>query len=147
MKQHWLDIQSFVEDQQVLTAIDNLAIATKFDLSGIDDPERRELAKIAREKLAMFLKHLGQLGESAASGVMKGVDPRSKELLDAYTSARQDAGNFQSTLMRAGTNAALELLNATDARGKRELLECLSELRKVVERHQQTDISAILEEI
>ena len=47
MKQHWLDIQSFVEDQQVLSAIDNLAVATKFELSGIDDPERRELAEAA----------------------------------------------------------------------------------------------------
>ena len=39
MRQHWLDIQSFLADQQVLTAIDDLAIATKFELSGIVDEE------------------------------------------------------------------------------------------------------------
>lgn len=147
MKQHWLDIQSFVADQQVLSAIDDLAIAIKFDLSGIEDPERKQLAAGARKELKRFLTELGELRQSAEAGVLKGIDPRSKELLDAFTAARQDAGNYRSALMQAGTGAALKLLDANDKRSKRELLECLNELRRVVERHQQEDISAILEEI
>ena len=147
MKQHWLDIQSFLADQKILTAIDDLAIATKFELSGIDDPERRELAKNARHNLSLFLKRLAELGSVADEGVLKGVDPRSKALLDAYRIARQDAGNYQSVLMRAGADAVVRLLGENDTRSQRELLESLNELRRVVERHQQTDISAIVEEI
>lgn len=147
MRQHWLDIQSFLADQQVLTAIDDLAIATKFELSGIVDEERRTLAIDAKAKLAQFLRRLSDLGNAADQGVMKGVDPRSKDLVDAYQSARQDTGNYQSTLMRTGVDAVLGLLNASDVRSKRELLQCLNELRRVVERHQQTDVSAILEDI
>jgi len=147
MKPHWLDIQSFVADQRVLSAIDDLAIAVKFELSGVDDPERRAMAEQARRYLRGFLKSLGELRRSAEDGILKGVDPRSKELLEAYGAARQDAGNFRSALMRAGTDAVLELLDAQDTRSRRELLDCLGELRSVVERHQQTDISAILEEI
>ncbi len=147
MKQHWLDIQSFLADQKVLSAIDDLAIATKFELSGIDDPERRQLAENARVELAKFLQRLAEWGQAADEGVVKGVDPRSKELLDAFRTARQDAGNYRSLLMRGGMEAASSLLNAGDVRSKRELLESLSELRRVVERHQQTDISAIVEEI
>ena len=147
MKQHWLDIQSFLADQKILSAIDDLSIATKFELSGIDDPERRQLADEARRELLSFLKQLVEFGIAAESGMVKGVDPRSKELLDAYQSARQDAGNYQSTLMRAGAEAVLGLLDARDNRSRRELLESLNDLRRIVERHQQTDISAILEDI
>jgi len=147
MKQHWLDIQSFLADQKVLSAIDDLSIATKFELSGIDDAERQQLADKARRVLSSFLKQLEKLGTASERGVVKGVDPRSKELLDAYQSARQDTGNYQSTLMRAGAEAVVGLLDAKDNRSQRELLESLSDLRRVVERHQQTDISAILEDI
>jgi len=146
MKQHWLDIQSFLADQKVLSAIDDLSIAIKFELSGIDDVERRQLACEARKELSIFLKQLAELGAEAERGVVKGIDPRSKKLLDAYRSARQDSGNYHSTLMRAGAKAVLGLLSATDNRSRRELLDSLDELRRVVERHQQTDISAILED-
>ncbi len=76
-----------------------------------------------------------------------GIDPRFKELLDSYRSARNDRSNFRSALMRVGAEAAAGLLDARDKRTKRDLLESLDELRRVVERHQQTDVSAILEEI
>ncbi len=147
MKQHWLDIQSFLADQKILSAIDDLAIATKFELSGIDDPERQQLAESARKNLSQFLTRLAELGHVADEGLVKGIDPRLKELLDAYRTARQDSGNYQSVLMRAGADAAVRLLNENDKRSQRELIESLNELRRVVERHQQTDISAILEEI
>jgi hypothetical protein len=49
--------------------------------------------------------------------------------------------------MRLGADKATVILEAADKRTKRELLESLDELRRIVESHQQTDISAILEEI
>ena len=147
MRQYWLDIQSFLSDQRVLTAIDDLSIATKFLLAGIDDAERQQLAERAREVLGKFLERLDDAATAADSGKVVGIDPRFKELLDAYRAVRRDRSNFKSSLMRVGPKATVSLLGATDARSKRELLESLDELRRVVERHQQTDVSAILEEI
>jgi hypothetical protein len=147
MQQTWLDIQSFFTDQRILSAIDDLAIATKFELAGINDVERIQLAAKARKELAQFLLRLADATVAADSGKITGIDPRFKELLDAYRSARNDRSNYRSPLMRLGADNATTLLEASDKRTKRELLESLDELRRIVERHQQTDISAILEEI
>jgi hypothetical protein len=146
MDQHWLDIQSFITDQRLLAAIDDLAIATKFELAGVRDAERQELAEQARTEIRRFLNQLGAL-TTGAGDVVKGVDPRLKELLDTYLAARQDRDNFPSVLMRAGSEALVRLLSPANKPDKQELLRCLSDLRRVVERHQQVDVSAILEEI
>jgi hypothetical protein len=147
MQQNWLDIQSFFTDQRVLSAIDDLAIATKFELAGISDSERIQLAAKARKDLSQFLLRLADAAVAAELGKVTGIDPRFKELLDAYRSARNDRSNFRSSLMRLRPDKATSILEATDKRSKRELLESLDELRRIVEQHQQTDISAILEEI
>jgi hypothetical protein len=146
MDQHWLDIHSFITDQRLLAAIDDLAIATKFELAGVRDVERQELAQRAREQLRRFLTELGKL-TSGAGDVVKGVDPRFKELVDTYLAARQDRENFPSALMRAGSEALIRLLSPASKPDKQELLRCLSDLRRIVEHHQQIDVSAILEEI
>jgi hypothetical protein len=124
-----------------------LAIATKFRLAGVKDVEREELADVARGELGKFLHRLGELTLSAAPRVMKGVDPRLKELVDAYEAARLDRDNYPSALMRVGSDALLGLLSARSRQEQQELLSCLSDLRRIVERHQQVNVSAILEEI
>lgn len=147
MDQHWLDIQSFVTDQRLLAAIDDLAIATKFQLASVKDVEREELAEGARKELRKFLTRLGELTPKDSGEVIKGIDPRLKELVDTYEAARLDRDNFPSALMRVGSEALLRLLSARARPEQQELLACLSDLRRIVERHQQVDISAILEEI
>jgi hypothetical protein len=146
MDQHWLDIQSFFTDQRLLSAIDDLAIATKFKLARVRDAEREELAEIARSELGKFLRRLGELTPAETPRVLKGVDPRLKELVDAYEAARLDRDNYPSALMRVGCEALLGLLSPQTRQEQQELLSCLSDLRRIVERHQQVDVSAILEE-
>jgi molecular chaperone GrpE (heat shock protein) len=146
MKQHWLDIQSFLSDQKILRAIDDLAIATQFELAGVDDRERRQLAEEATKTLRDFLRRLDEVNVESGKQVVRGVDPRFMELADAFAAARRDRANFKSTLMKAGAGAAISLLEAADNRAKRELLACLDELRRVVEGHQQVDVSAIVED-
>ncbi len=147
MDQHWLDIQSFVTDQRLLTAIDDLAIATKFQLAGVKDVEREQLADKARQALHKFLTRLGQLIPADSGQIVRGIDPRLKELVDAYQAARLDRDNYPSALMRAGTDSLLRLLPAGTRTDQQELLACLSDLRRIIERHQQVDVSAILENI
>jgi hypothetical protein len=147
MDQHWLDIQSFVTDQRLLAAIDDLAIATKFQIAGVKDVEREQLADTARQSLRKFLARLGELIPTDSGQVIRGIDPRLKELVDAYQAARLDRDNFPSALMRVGSDALLRLLSARTRADQQELLACLDDLRRIVERHQQVDVSAILEDI
>jgi hypothetical protein len=147
MDQHWLDIQSFVTDQRLLAAIDDLAIATKFQLAGVKDAERETLAEAARQELRKFLTRLAELTPNDSGQVIKGIDPRFKELVDTYQAARLDRDNFPSALMRVGSDALLRLLATRARTDQQELLVCLNDLRRIVERHQQVDTSAILEEI
>jgi len=110
------------------------------------DSERTELAKKAKGVLESFLQRLDHVTSQARTDVVKGVDPRFKELADAYALAQQDSANFNSTLMKAGTDATIRLLWAEEPRAKRELLDCLDDLQRVIQRHQQTDVSAIFED-
>jgi hypothetical protein len=146
MKQHWLDIQSFLSDQKILRAIDDLSIAIQFELTGITDQERRQLADRAVETLREFLRRLDEVTTESGKTVVRGVDPRFMQLADAFAAARRDRNNFRSTLMKAGAKSAISLLEAKDNRAKQELLNSLDELRRVVEGHQQTDVSAIFED-
>jgi hypothetical protein len=146
MSEEWLDIQSFFADRDVLTAINDLSIAIKLELAKIDDSERVQRAAKARDTLRQFLFRLNEVESAAEDEIVSGMDPRFKELTDAYATARRDGANFRSILMRAGAASTLSLLDTTDARAKRELLDCLADLRRVVSRHQQTDISAIFED-
>jgi hypothetical protein len=147
MNQHWLDIQSFLSDQKILGAIDNLAMALQLELSGISDPERRDLGRQAVEGLRTFLRRLSEVSAEAQVQVVRGVDPRFMELADAFAAAGRDRANYRSTLMRVGIESTLGLLDREDPRAKRELLDCLRELRRIVQGHQQTNTSSILEDI
>jgi hypothetical protein len=147
MNQHWLDIQSFLSDQKILGAIDNLAMALQLDLSGVSDPERRDLGRQAVETLRAFLRRLSEVSAEAQEQVVRGVDPRFMELAGAFAAARRDRTNYRSTLLRVGVEPTLGLLDREEPRAKRELLDCLRELRRIVQGHQQSDVSSILEDI
>lgn len=146
MSEEWLDIQSFFADRDVLSAINDLSIATKLELADIEDAERVHRAEKARDTLRHFLSRLDEVESAGENQVVSGMDSRFKELTDAYASARRDGANFRSVLMRTGAGNTLDLLDANEPRSMRELLVCLDDLRRVVSRHQQTDISAIFED-
>lgn len=146
MSQEWLDIQSFFADQNVLAAINDLAIAIRLDAAEVADKERIHRAESARKTLREFLSRLEEVGSSKSNDIMAGVDPRYRELSDAFASARRDSANFTSVLMRMGPRKAIDLLDADDPPSRRELLQSLEELRRIITRHQQSDVSAIFED-
>lgn len=146
MSQEWLDIQSFFADNQILRAITDLSLATKYDLAGVRDEERAQRADEAKEVLRAFFARLDQACDEASHGRVLSLDSRSRELVDAIQAARRDRANFRSVLMQSGLGAGLELVDASDRRSKEALLESLNELRRVVSRHQQGTLSAIVED-
>ena len=138
MSQEWLDIQSFFADREILGAINDLSIAIKQEFAGVEDPERVDLADRARSTLRAFLVRLDQVESADEPDIVPGMNPRFKELADALASARRNSA-FTSVLKRGGAKSALALLDSSDPPSKRELLDCLAELRRIVSRHQQTD--------
>ena len=146
MSQEWLEIQSFFADNQILRAITDLSLATKYELAGISDEERIQRADVGREALREFLARLDQACDEVSHGRLLSLDHRSRELVDAIQAARRDRANFRSVLMRSGFRAGAELLDASDRRSKEALLESLDELRRIVSRHQQGSLSAIVED-
>jgi hypothetical protein len=146
VSQEWLDIQSFFADHEVLGAITDLSLAVKYELAGVRDADREKRAKKAREVVRDFLTRLDRVSEHVREDRVVSLDHRSKELVDAFRAARSDRANYHSVLMLSGAQAGAELLGAADRRSKEALLESLDELRRVVSRHQQASLSAIVED-
>jgi len=147
MSQEWLNIQSFVTDHELLGAINDLSIHLKFQDAGVKDSERERRAEEARKSLRDFLGRLSTIEKGDRTNPVLGVDSRFQSLTDAIASARSSSENYQSPLIREGAASALQLLDsASDVKGRRDLLQSLAELRRIVEQHQQTDASIIFEE-
>ena len=146
MSQEWLNIQSFFTDHELLGAINDLSIAIKQETAGIKDAERERRAKNARHLLKQFLCRLGEVESADSKELLLGVDARFQSLTDAIASARQDGNRYHSVLMRGGAADVLPLLDAKSSEPRVQLVESLTELRRVIEQHQQTDAAAIFED-
>ena len=147
MSSEWLDIQSFVSDQEALRAINDLAIAVHLSLSNVRDEGREPRAQAARQTIRQFLADLERVLQSRDhDSVAAGVEPRLQELAQSFESARRDVSREHSVLLTMGPAEAAGLLDARDPPAKRELLRVLDELRELVTRHRQSSAMGIYED-
>ncbi len=146
MSTDWLTIQSFQRSQDLLTAINTLSIHTKLRLSGVADEERAKATAEAREKLASFLmafEKIVQQTEQAEGEALLGIDPRLQQLARSFVAAKRDRSRFRSMLFTRSPSEAVNLLAATEERDQQALIECLTDLRALVEEHIYTDTRQI----
>jgi len=149
MNPEWLAIQSFQRSQDLLTAINTLSIHTKLRLRGHGDKERAENVAQARGTLASFLEDFGQVVEQVEQvkdGPLLGVDPRLRQLAGSFVRAKSEGHRFRSCLFKGHLSDATNLLASTNEQDRQALVECLSELRTLIEEHVQTDTARILED-
>lgn len=149
MSTQWLAVQSFQHSQDLLTAINTLSIHIKLGLAGIPDEGRAESAKQARENLTSFLKELEQVVQKAEQGETKpvlGADPRLRQLAKSFIEARRNWRRFHSLLFRNTFSHVQQLLNSDKEEDLRSLLQCLKELRMLLEEHVHTDVVQLLGE-
>jgi hypothetical protein len=146
VSEKWLEIQSFLEDQDILTAINDLSLATKQRVAGVLRARRAERAGAAKEYLRHFMTRLEEFLASPTGGAGLAVDPRFRQLAEGFEAARRDPTHYRSTLMRQGIKSTLALLDRKDPTATESLLESLSELRSLVSQHQQVDAEAIFED-
>jgi hypothetical protein len=150
MSTQWLAIQSFQYDQDLLAAINTLSIHTKLELAGVADSERIEAAKQAREKLTSFFRELEvivPLAEQGETTPLLGTTPRLRQLVKSFTAARGNSHQFRSVLFRDKLSHAQQLLYSDKPEDKQALVQCLEELRTLVEEHVDTDAAQIFGEV
>lgn len=145
MSTQWLAIQSFQHSQNLLAAINTLAIHIKSKLAGVLDGEPPETVENARGIIAAFLNDLKTFVEEAAeTRPMIGADTRLRQLAKSFLAAKRDRRRFHSAWFRKALPKPEELLDAESPEERRALLESLTELRTLIEEHVQADELRIL---
>jgi len=146
MTADWLTFQSFQRSQEVLKAINTLSVHLKLMLNGIADEERSQAAKQSVETLRAFLDEIEAAAcqaDRTEPALMLGVDPRFQQLVHDYLAARRRR-RFRSRLFTDSIGDVKMLLNSNARSDQRALVECLAELRVLVEEHMHEDVSQVL---
>lgn len=145
----WLAAFSFEESLKLVEAINNVSTDAKLTLAAIANPTPPERVGASRYFLKEYLKRLQdvvQAAESDESSPILGTDPRSGELARKYLIYRKS--QFRSTGLYAVTlSHLLEIIDARVPADLEELINCLGDLRELVEQHSQSDVNAILGEL
>ena len=149
MSVQWLSVQSFQHSQDVLSAINALSIHLKLATAGVSDEARGEQARQARATLAAFLEELEPVvteTERGGATPVVGANPRLRQLASSFVKAKHNSYRFHSELFRATPTRLKQLLASSNVEDRAALLDCLAELRVLVEEHVQTDTERVLGE-
>jgi len=150
MSMQWLSVRSFQQSQQVLAAVNALSIHLKLSLAGMEDEAHATDASRSREILSPFLDDLdGILKAMGESGnrALTGADARTRQLARSFWQARRERSAYRSLLFRSSPAEVKRLLISSRAEDRKALVECLSDLRKLLEAHIHTDSQHILGEV
>lgn len=150
MSVQWLAVQSFQQNQDLLTAINKLSIHLRLQLEQNEDAERAGEANKAREMLSSFFRELETLVNDTERGEevpVLGANPRLRELARSFVRAKRNRRRFRSSLFRNGAGCFQQLLHSKTKEDRQALLESLEELRVLVEEHMHVDAERVLGEI
>jgi len=148
MSNTWLAAESFERGQRLIQTVNTLAISVKLALAGVHDPERAAGAGQAREELRTFLGDFASWlaeAERTPAQVVAGIDPRMHQLVTAFATQRRRLP-LRSVLYRLLMQHVRALLDAQSPEEMQQLLECLQELRAVLEDHLHADVVGLLGE-
>lgn len=149
MKNRWLSASNFERMHEIISAINTISVNAKLSLAGVQEPvAENELTKaqgLLGDFLSQFFTQL-QTTEQNADGTIVGNDPRVGELLESYLVEKKRS----PTTSGLYTTSPGELLNLVKTATKEDyprLIECLRDLRTLLEQHAQVDINNILGDI
>lgn len=148
MSNSWLAAESFDRGQRLIQATNRLSIQVKLMLVGVQDDERAAAAEQARDELRAFLgDFVGWIAEAeqAPTSLVMGIDPRLHQLVRTIVSQRH-RWPPRSLFYQLPMEQVRELLDATTPHELQQLLECLQELRAVLEDHLHADVVGLLGE-
>ena len=147
MSKHLLNIQSFQQSQELLSAINTLSIHRKLNLSGYPDLNRKDAAEQARETLVPFFEKLDKIAQDIEERPPKpvlGVDIRLRDLAENYVQAKHGKGSSGAPLARHSLSQVGPLFDSGCPKDCRQALEILAAFRELLEGHVSVDAALLL---
>lgn len=149
MEAKWLSVQSFFRNQSLISAINALCIHWKLQMEGIEDEEDEEEVKEARTLIRNFLVEFDRQVadyERSMFQVLPGVDPRQFALVKRFVAAKRRK-DFSSVTFKDKPGKVIELLEKENPNNFKQLVDALTELRILLEEHNQADVKNLVPEI
>lgn len=150
MSTHWLYIQSFQQNQELLSAINTLSIHRKLTDRGHSDMSKKKAAQQAREILVDLFGKLDKIVQNIENGHRKpvlGVDARLRQLAENYVHAKRARGQFCSPFLEYPLSQVGQLFYSERPEDRREALKVLAAFRELLEEHISIDTTRLLGEI
>ena len=150
MSSRWLDIQSFQQSQELLSAINTLSIHQKLTDGGHPDTNRVEAAEQARETLIVFIDKFDKVVRIIEDGHRKpvlGVDARLRHLAENYVHAKRARGHSRSPFLEHPLSQVGQLLYSESHDDRREVFKVLTAFRDLLEEHVSVDAKRLLGDI
>lgn len=140
----WRAVQSFQENQNLISAINTLSIHIKLEMAGHSDLQKAEAIAKAREELCAFLKELNPQVQRAEveNKPLLGVDPRRRQFVKHLITAKQ-SDRIHSPFLLDKLSKGVQLLRSDAKADKQDILLFLEELRMLLEEHIGSDVQQL----
>lgn len=149
MDEKWLSVQSMRKNQSLIAAINILSIHLKLKLSGEQDVKKPEHIQEARNKIVEWItefdKNLTAYVQNTYQA-LTGISPRQQQLVKRFESAKRK-GEFTSKIFQEAPITLIGLLIPEKSEKVPELLQSLSDLRSLLEEHNQIDIHNLVPDL
>ena len=144
MNSQWRAVQSFRENQNLISAINTLSIHIKLEMAGHSDLNREKDIQKATEDLCAFLKELYPQVHRAETedAPLLGVDPRRRQFVNHLITAKQSF-RVHSPFLLDKLSEVGQLLCSEAETDKRNILLFLEELRMLLEEHIGSDVQQL----
>ncbi len=146
MKPKELAVQSFHENQKLLSAVNTLSIHTKLEISGRSDLNGAKTVAAAKETLNTFFKELDAIverAEKAETKLLLGVDARRRQFIRNFIAAKRNY-RIQSPSLRGKLSDVAQMIYSDKETDKQDILIALEELRMLLEEHIASDTEVLL---
>ena len=144
MNSQWRAVQSFQENQNLISAINTLSIHIKLEMAGHSDLDRAKTVPKAKEELCDFLSELDSQVKcvEVEKKSLLGVDPRRRKFVKHLIAAKNEY-RIQSPFLQQKLSVVKPLLDSDTETDKQEILLLLEELRMLLEEHIGSDVEQL----
>lgn len=140
----WRTVQSFQENQNLISAINTLSIHIKLEMAGYSDLNRVEAVPKAKKELCEFLTELDSQVQRAEveNKPLLGVDPRRRQFVKHLIAAKQ-SNRIHSPFLLNDLLEGVQLLHSDAETVKQDILNFLEELQMLLEEHIGSDVQQL----
>ena len=144
MNSQWRAVQSFQENQNLISAINTLSIHIKLEMAGHPDLDRAKAVPKAKEELCDFLTELDSQVKCVEieKKSLLGVDPRRRKFVKHLIDAKNEY-RILSPFLQEKLPVVQQLLHSDTEADKPEALLLLEELRMLLEEHIGSDVEQL----